>query len=155
MQSTLRAAFAAALVFGNLGAAAAWAQDAKAVEDRQASMKQQSKDMEAIKAYVDGKAELPAAQAAGADLAQLSAKIPSWFPAGSGMDKWPGKSYAKPVVWSESDKFAAAAKNAHAKAEALSEALKGGDKAAITTAFGELGKNGCGGCHNEFREKKT
>lgn len=155
MHFTLKAALAAAVVSGGLAASAAWAQDAKVVEDRQAAMKQQSKDMEAIKAYVDGKGELPAAQAAGADLAQLSAKLPSWFPAGSGMDKWPGKSYAKPVVWSESDKFAAAAKNAHAKAEALAAALKGGDKAAITTAFGDMGKNGCGACHTEFREKKT
>ena len=28
-----------------------------------------------------------------------------------------------------------------------------GDKAAIETAFNDLGKNGCGACHTTFREK--
>jgi cytochrome c556 len=145
---------AAALALGSVGATIAYAQDAKVAEHRQAAMKDQGKDMEAIKGFVDGKVELAKAQEAGADLAKDVAKIPSLFPAGSGMDKLPGKSWAKPVVWSEPDKFAAAAKNAQVKADALNAALKGGDKAAITAAFGDLGKNGCGGCHNDFREKK-
>jgi cytochrome c556 len=32
-------------------------------------------------------------------------------------------------------------------------AVKSGNKGAIETAFGDLGKNGCGGCHETFREK--
>jgi cytochrome c556 len=152
--TVMTAAFAAALALGSIGATIACAQDVKVAENRQAAMKDQGKDMEAIKAFVDGKGELARAQEAGADLAKDIGKIPALFPAGTGMDKMPEKSWAKPVVWSEPDKFAAAVKNAQGKADALAAALKGGDKAAITAAFGDMGKNGCGACHEPFREKK-
>ena len=111
--------------------------------------------MEAIKGYLDGKAEMPAAQTAAGELDKAIAKIPSLIPAGTGMDKLPRQIRAKPAIWSEPDKFQAAQKSAQAKADALDAAVKGGDKAAITAAFGDMGKNGCGGCHTEFREKKT
>jgi cytochrome c556 len=138
------------------GAVAASAQDAaKIVQDRQDMMKQQGKDMEAVKAYLDGKGELPAAQTGGSELAKSVAKIPAAFPAGTGMEQFPGKSYAKAAIWSDPSKFIATAQTAQAKADALSAALKGGDKAVITAAFGDMGKNGCGGCHSVFREKKT
>ena len=35
----------------------------------------------------------------------------------------------------------------------LLAAVKTGDKAAIQTAFGDMGKNGCGACHGKFREE--
>jgi cytochrome c556 len=31
--------------------------------------------------------------------------------------------------------------------------VKSGDKTAVQTAFGDLGKNGCGACHETFRAK--
>jgi cytochrome c556 len=146
---------AAAVIVAGLSGGAARAQDAAAaVESRQAVMKAQGKDMAAIKGFLDGKSELPAAQAAGEDLAAQVAKIPTLFPKGTSMDDLPGKSYAKPAVWAEMDKFSATAKTAQTKAEALDAALKGGDKTAITAAFGDMGKNGCGACHETYREKK-
>jgi cytochrome c556 len=138
-----------------LYAGAAGAQDAAAtVEARQGVMKAQGKDMGAIKAYIDGKGELAAAQAAGADLVTQVAKIPAAFPKGTSMADLPGKSWAKPAIWTETDKFTATAKTAAAKAATLDTALKGGDMNAITTAFGDMGKNGCGACHEPYREKK-
>jgi cytochrome c556 len=143
----------ATIVAGLCGSAQA--QDAAAqTEARQAAMKAQGKDMGAIKAFIDGKGELAAAQAAGADLVMHVDKIPTLFPKGTSMADLPGKSFAKPAVWTEMDKFTAAAKTAADKAAALSTALKGGDKAAITTAFGDMGKNGCAACHESYREKK-
>ncbi|MBV8777582.1 MAG: cytochrome c [Alphaproteobacteria bacterium] len=130
------------------------ADDAATVESRQATMKQQSKDMAAVKAYLDDKADLASAQTAGADLVIQVAKIPDIFPKGTGMDALPGKSYARPVIWTEADKFTGLAKTAADKAVALDAALKGGDKAAIAAAFGDMGKTGCGGWHEPFREKK-
>lgn len=154
--SRITAVLAGAFMLAGIGGAMAQSADPlKAAEERQASMKQQGKDMEAIKGYLDGKAEMPAAQTAAGELDKAIAKIPSLIPAGTGMDKLPGKSWAKPAIWSEPDKFQAAQKNAQAKADALDAAVKGGDKAAITAAFGDMGKNGCGGCHTDFREKKT
>src|SRR5580700_8045093 len=110
------------------------ADDAAVVDARQATMKAQGKDMSAIKAYIDDKADLASAQAAGADLVTQVGKIPDIFPKGTGMDAFPGKSYAKDAVWTDWDKFLAAAKTAKEKADALNTALKGGDKAAITAA---------------------
>jgi len=132
----------------------AWAQDAtKVLQDRQATMKRQSKGMEAVKAYIDDKGDLAAAQTGGTDLEAAVKAIPTLFPKDTGMEQFPGKSGAKPAIWTEADKFTAAWKTAEAKAVALNVALKGGDKAAITAAFGEMGKIGCGGCHTPFREK--
>ena len=145
---------AAMAIAGGLCGAAALAQDVATVEGRQAVMKSQGKDMAAVKAFIDDKADLAAAQAAGADLVTQVAKIPTLFPKGSGMAEFPGKSYAKPAVWTDWDKFLVSAKTAASKSEALNAALKGGDKAAITAAFGDMGKNGCGACHEPFREKK-
>lgn len=142
-------ALAACLVGG-----AARADDAAAVDTRQGVMKSQGKDMTAIKAFTEDKGDLAAAQAAGADLVTQIGKIPELFPKGTGMDALPGKSYARPVVWSDWDKFTAQAKIAAGKAAALNTALKGGDKAAIIAAFGDMGKNGCGACHETYREKK-
>ena len=155
MQASTKWVALSAIAFGVvLGAGMARADDAAVIESRQATMKAQGKDMSAIKAYLDDKADLASAQAAGADLVTQVAKISGLFPKGTGMAEYQGKSWAKPVVWTDADKFAAATKTATEKAEALDKALKGGDKAAITTAFGEMGKNGCGGCHEQFREKK-
>jgi cytochrome c556 len=130
------------------------ADDAAVIESRQAVMKAQGKDMAAIKAFTEDKGELAAAQAAGADLVAEVAKIPGLFPKGTGMAEHAGKSWAKPAVWTDADKFAAQVKVASEKAAALDKALKGGDKAAITAAFGDMGKNGCAACHESFREKK-
>ena len=142
------------VLLGGLYAGVARSDDAAVLDNRQSVMKAQGKDMTAIKAYIDDKADLGAAQVAGADLVTQVAKIPDLFPKGTGMDEFPGKSYAKPAIWTDGDKFLAQAKTAQDKAAALNTALKGGDKAAITAAFGDMGKNGCGACHEAFREKK-
>jgi cytochrome c556 len=137
-----------------LFAGVARSDDAAIVDTRQSVMKAQGKDMTAIKAYIDDKADLMSAQAAGTDLVTQVGKIPDLFPKGTGMTEFPGKSYAKPAIWTDGDKFTAQAKTASEKAAALSAALKGGDKAMITAAFGDMGKNGCGACHEPYREKK-
>jgi cytochrome c556 len=147
-------ALSAIVLAGGLYAGAARADDAAILDSRSATMKAQGKDMGAIKAFTEDKSDLAAAQAAGADLVIQVAKIPDLFPKNTGMTAFPGKSYAKDAVWTDWDKFLAAAKTASDKAEALNAALKGGDKAAIAAAFGDMGKNGCGACHEPFREKK-
>jgi cytochrome c556 len=152
--STKWVAVSGIVLAAGLFAGAARADDAAVIDNRQSVMKTQGKDMTAIKAYLDDKADLASAQTAGADLVTQVGKIPDIFPKGTGMTEYQGKSWAKPVVWTEADKFAAAAKTAADKAAALDKALKGGDKAAITAAFGDMGKNGCGGCHETYREKK-
>jgi cytochrome c556 len=147
-------ALSATVLVVGLYAGSARSEDATVLDNRTATMKAQGKDMGAIKAFLDDKGDLAAAQAAGADLVTQVGKIPDLFPKNTGMTAFPGKSYAKDAIWTDWDKFLAAAKTASAKADALNTALKGGDKTAITAAFGDMGKNGCGSCHEPFREKK-
>jgi cytochrome c556 len=123
------------------------------LKDRQATMKEQGKDVGAVKAYLDGKGDLAQAKAGATDLTQTTKKIPALFPPGTGGPNPTGDYVAKPVIWTDWDKFLDAQKTAAAKADALLVAVNGGDKAAIETAFNDLGKNGCGACHTTFREK--
>ena len=146
---------AAALVFilpGLCGISVA--QDKEAVlKDREAFMKGQAKDLGSIKAYTDGKADQAQAETGAANLTQSTKKIPEMFPPGTGGTDSEGKFATKPAIWSDWNKFLDVQKTAAAKADALLVAVKSGDKAAIQTAFGDLGKNGCGACHETFREK--
>jgi len=153
--STRHAVLAALFTFAVTGlGGVASAQDKEAVvKNREALMKGQGKDLGSVKAYTEGKADLAQAEAGAAGLVQSMKKIPEVFPAGTGGPNTDGKYAAKPAIWSDWNKFLETQKSATGKAEALLVAVKGGDKAAIETAFGDLGKNGCGACHETFREK--
>jgi cytochrome c556 len=142
----------AVVVVGACGAARA--QDKGTVlKDRQATMKEQGKDVGAVKAYLDGKGDLAQAKTAATNLTQTTKKIPELFPPGTGGPNPTGDYVAKPVIWTDWNKFLDAQKAAASKADALLVAVNSGDKTAIEGAFTDLGKNGCGGCHTTFREK--
>ena len=153
--STKQSMLAAVLIFTLAGLCGiALAQDKEAVlKNREAFMKEQGKDIGSVKAYIDGKGDLAQAEVGAANLTQSTKKIPDMFPSGTGGTDADGKYGTKPVIWSDWNKFLDAQKTATAKADALLVAVKSGDKAAIQTAFGDLGKNGCGACHETFREK--
>jgi cytochrome c556 len=145
---------AAALTLALAGiAAAALAQDKETVlKNREALMKGQAKDMGSVKAYIDGKGDLAQAEAGAANLTQSTKKIPEVFPPGSGATTSDGKYSTKPIIWTDWNKFLDTQKNAAGKADALLAAVRSGNKAGVETAFGDLGKNGCGACHETFRE---
>ena len=68
---------------------------------------------------------------------------------------WPPfPTQSKDAIWEEWDEFVAASEQLGEKAAALQAALSSGDSGRIGAAFGDLGKNGCGGCHRRFREKR-
>jgi cytochrome c556 len=134
--------------------AIALAQDKETVlKNRQTTMKEQGADLKNVKDYLDGKGDLAKAKEGAANLTQTTKKIPELFPPGTGGPNPTGDYVAKPVIWTDWDKFLDAQKTAAAKADALLVAVNGGDKTAIETAYSDLGKNGCGGCHTTFREK--
>jgi cytochrome c556 len=153
--STKRRMLIAALTLALTGiTGAAPAQDKETVlKNREALMKGQGKDIGSVKAYTEGKGDLAQATAGAASLTQTIRKIPDVFPPGTAGPSPSGKFAAKPVIWTDWNKFLDAQKNAATKADALLAALNGGNKAAIEAAFGDLGKNGCGACHETFREK--
>jgi len=133
---------------------ATFAQDKETVlKNRQAVMKEQGKDLQNVKAYIDGKGDLAQAKDGAANLTQTTKKIPDLFPPGTGGPNPTGDYVAKPVIWSDWNKFLDAQKTAATKADALLVAVNGGDKPAIEAAFADLGKNGCSDCHTTFHEK--
>jgi cytochrome c556 len=150
-RGTLGAVLAIALI-GTIGSAAAVDSDA-VLKERQATMKEQGKDLGRIKDFVEGKGDQAGAQAGAKDLTETTRKIPDLFPAGTDKASPDGDFRPKPAIWTDWDKFLDAQKMAAAKADALFAAVKTGDKAAIQAAFADLGKNGCGNCHKNFREK--
>jgi len=84
-------------------------------------------------------------------MASLAKLIPEIFPAGSEAG---APSEAKPEIWKDWDKFAAAAKTLEDQSAKLAEVAAGGDVGAIGAQLGEVGK-ACGGCHEPFRVKKA
>ena len=123
------------------------------IKNRETLMKGQGKDLGSVKAYIDGKGDQAQAEAGAAGLTQSIAKIADAFPPGTEGPDSEGKFAAKPVIWTDWNKFLDIQKNAASRANVLLAAVRSGDKAAIQTAFSDLGKNGCGACHETFREK--
>lgn len=147
-----RTTFAVAVVLGALGlAASAGAQDP--IKARQAEFKEFGKRMGAIKdTVIDRKGGTMADVVANAEhLAAKIPQIPSWFPEGS--DK--GETRALPEIWLNFADFEAKTKNAASLAQALVVAAKSGEQMATAQAFGKLGQEGCGGCHQPYRRPQN
>lgn len=84
-------------------------------------------------------------------IAQLSANMSKWFPAGSGVEK----SRAKPDIWDEANKgkFAKEIEDLQAASLQLIVAVQSGDQAKIGGAIKAAGAT-CGSCHKAFRKPK-
>jgi cytochrome c556 len=64
-----------------------------------------------------------------------------------------GKTDAKPEIWQDWNKFAAAAKQLEDDSGKLASVAQSGDMAAIAAQVKAVGK-ACGGCHKPFRKPK-
>lgn len=126
----------------------------KVMEERSKLMKGMGGAMRTLKGYLEGRGSAEEAGEAAAVIAAAAPKIPDVFPPDTGMGADP-KSETKDVVWEKWDDFTAASALLGDKAAALRTALASGDAGAVGAAFGDLGKNGCGGCHRVFREKRN
>ena len=150
MKKLMWAAAAAAGLATALPAAAQFAKAEDAIKYRKASFTVMASHFSRIGAMVQGKAPFDAKVAAdNAQLAALLAPLP--FTAfGEGTDK--GDTRAKPEVWSQSDKFKAAATRMQEEIARLSAATKPGDPGTIKAAFGGVGQS-CKSCHDSFRKE--
>ena len=140
-----------------VGAAASFAADNETiVRDRQAAMRQRGTDLRAINAYIDDKGgDQASAVAAAKDMIALEQKIDaSWLPGTSSTDL-PGKSNAKPEIWTEMDKFKALGDILKSGQEKLLAALEKGDKTGAKAIIADFGRNSCGGCHTAYRTKAS
>lgn len=152
--SIFAAVVVAGLGFGAVSVSADSAGDI--VKKRQETMKQLGGHTKAIKAFVqDGKGSASDVGRRADEIMAIARKIPALFPKGSSLDDISDpKTGAKPEIWADWNGFAKASDTLGGKAGALkSVALGSGDRQAIAQAFGDMGKNGCGGCHKTFRLK--
>ena len=119
---------------------------------RQATMKANADHMNAIKSILTEYPQLIGQIEFHAEAIKETAEYtPGMFPPGSDQPA----SWALPTVWSDQAGFAAAAEKAEGLAGKLAEGAKGGDVQATLAAFAALGKDGCGGCHQNFRKKDS
>ena len=125
----------------------------QAADERSRTMKTLGRAMRTLKGFAGGRGTAEEASAAAAAIADAAPALPSLFPAGSGMAALPD-SESKDAIWEEWDEFVAASERLGEKAAVLQAALASGDSGRVGAAFGDLGKNGCGGCHRRFREKR-
>ncbi|MGH6920388.1 MAG: c-type cytochrome [Geminicoccaceae bacterium] len=142
-----------------MGSTSAFAADepANLVKYRQNFMKGNSAHLGMIAAVVKGEVSLTdeLAQNAAALAAMgemLSANLQQLFPEGT--DKAAGlETAALPVIWEKWGDFEQVAMRFKEETAKLAEVAQGGDMAAIGQQVGVLGKEGCGACHETFREK--
>ena len=152
---TIGAGLAAFMALGasGQGQVASEEEALKVAEERSETMKSMGRSMRTLKGFTDGRGTAEEASAAAAVIADAAPTLPSLFPAGTGMAALPDAE-SKEIIWEEWDEFVAGTVRLGEKAAALQAAIGAGDSGAIGAAFGDLGKNGCGGCHSKFREKR-
>lgn len=130
-----------------------------AVKERQELMKSIGGNMKTLTEYVKGEGghSAEAAETAAMKINELAGRIPAAFETEASLSEMDavGKNRGKPEIWLMWDEFVESAKTLETKSADLAGVIKGGDMAAVQAAFGDMGKNGCGGCHEEFRGPKV
>jgi cytochrome c556 len=138
-----------------VGAAVGWAQDKEAVVSaRQAAMKQEGPNLRAISDYANDKGtDQATAIAKTQELLALSDKLIDLWPVGTSSKDMPGKSNAKPEIWTDMEKFKALYVGQKKAEQDLLAAVQKGDKPAVQAAVANVGKGSCSACHGTYREK--
>lgn len=146
---------AAVVLWTIVGGAMAADEPANIVKYRQATMKANGAHITMIAAVVKGEVswsnELEGHAHA---LHEQSKNLLRLFPEGTGKGDTEVESAALPAIWEKRDEFEQAVKRLQDESGKMVEVAKSGDLAAIGQQLGSLGKQGCGGCHDTFREKK-
>ena len=142
----------AALLAGALAlpAAAQFAKPEDAIKYRKSAMFVMNTHVGRVFAMANGRVPFDAkAVAENAEIATAMSKLP-YVAFIEGTDK--GDTKAEPKIWSEMDKFKAAAAKMQEEMAKLNVAAKGGNLDAIKAAVGETGKS-CKACHDNYRKE--
>jgi cytochrome c556 len=122
-----------------------------AVRYRQSAFNVMGNHFGRIGAMVNGRVPFDAnAATINAEIVQSMSRLP-FAGFGEGTDKI-GNTSALPEVWSQPDKFKAAAQKMQDSMGKLTAAAKSGNADQLKAAFGETGAT-CKGCHDDFRKK--
>jgi cytochrome c556 len=150
LPSMLMAAAALAGFATALPAAAQFAKPEDAIKYRKAAFTVMARHFGVVAGMAGGRIPFDAKAAAdNAEIATMMSKLPY---AGfvDGTDK--GDTKAEPKIWTERDKFNAAATKMQEEMAKLNVAAKGGNLDAIKAAVGETGK-ACKACHDTYRKE--
>ncbi|UEM06295.1 cytochrome c [Skermanella rosea] len=161
LRKVVLSAMAAGLISAAAGQAAAQsprpvsADPQAVVKERESAMKSMGDAMKKISAYVKNEGgSIEGVREGAAAISQASHKIvPSLFPAATGIGNIED-SEAKPEIWQQWGRFEQAADRLVTASDGLSTASQGEDRAAIAKQFSQVGQ-ACGGCHDDFRQKKS
>jgi cytochrome c556 len=133
-----------------LPAAAQFAKPEDAIKYRKATFTVMAAHFGRVAAMANGRVPFDAKVAAeNAEIATSMSKLP-YLAFIAGTDK--GDTKAKPEVWSDAEKFKAAATKMQDEMGKLNVAAKGGNLDAIKAAVGETGK-ACKACHDTYRNE--
>jgi len=133
-----------------LPAAAQFAKPEDAIKYRKGAFTVMAAHFGRVAAMANGKMPFDAKVAAdNAEIATIMSKLPY---AGfiEGTDK--GETRAEPKIWTEMDKFKAAAAKMQEEMAKLNVAAKSGNLDAIKVAVGDTGKS-CKACHDNYRKE--
>jgi cytochrome c556 len=162
MSSRLRVLAAGTGLALTIAGGMAWAADEppNIVKYRQNFMKGNSAHLGMIAAVVKGEVSLTDELAGNAQaLAEmgemLSANLQQLFPEGTAKGAAGVKTVALPAIWEKWAEFEQIAMRFQEQTAKLAEVAQGGDMAAIGQQVGVVGKEGCGACHETFREKES
>lgn len=133
-----------------LPAAAQFAKPEDAIKYRKSALTVMATHFGRVAAMANGRIPFDAKIAAeNAEIATMMSKLPfAGFVEGS--DK--GETKAEPKIWTEMDKFKAAAAKMQEEMAKLNVAAKGGNLDTIKAAVGETGKS-CKACHDQYRKE--
>lgn len=159
--SSTKIAAATALVLMAAGSAPTVAQDAPAniVKYRQTFMSGNSAHLGMMAAIVKGEVSLtdelaPNAAALAQMGEMLSANLQQLFPEGTAVGADLGiETRALPAIWENWSEFEQVAMRFQEETARLAEVAENGDTAAIGQQLGVVGREGCGACHETFREE--
>ena len=137
-------------LFASMPAAAQFAKPEDAIRYRQSGMIMMATHFGRVAAMANGRVPFDAKAAPdNAELATIMSKLPyAGFVEGS--DK--GNTKALPKIWTENDKFRAAAAKMQEEMAKLNVAAKTGNIDTIKAAVGPVGQ-ACKACHDEFRKE--
>jgi cytochrome c556 len=155
LAKTCRALGAMALVLSSSAALAEDDPNLLLIEARKGEMEVRALNVTPLFAMAKGKMPYDAAKAtkyANNLKLLLALDMGDAWAAGTGKDKYAGKTHALPEIWSTYPKVAEAGKEYAAAVEALA-AVAGNGVEALQSKIGDVG-NGCKGCHDDFREKE-
>lgn len=132
-----------------LAAAPGRDQALKIMHERHEAMEGLGKAMKTLHRELDSShPDINVVRAQTSTMSSVAAKIPSFFPAGTGPDV--GKTRAKPEIWKQQALFIKTSRDYLTAAQAIDAAAKGGDLHKVMALHGSVDK-ACKACHDPFR----